>query len=55
MPLCHGCLRPISDIDRNEIVAVKLTLGSRLMNLFTQDAAVREFGAAYPHIVGAFY
>lgn len=25
------------------------------MNLFTQDAAVREFGAAYLHIVGAFY
>jgi putative MATE family efflux protein len=25
------------------------------MNLFTQDAAVREFGASYLHIVGAFY
>ncbi len=25
------------------------------MNLFTQDVAVREFGAAYLHIVGAFY
>ena len=25
------------------------------MNLFTQDAAVREFGAAHLHIVGAFY
>jgi Na+-driven multidrug efflux pump len=25
------------------------------MNLFTQDAAVREFGAAYLHIVGALY
>lgn len=25
------------------------------MNLFTQDAAVRAFGAAYLHIVGAFY
>jgi Na+-driven multidrug efflux pump len=25
------------------------------MNLFTQDAAVREFGASYLRIVGAFY
>lgn len=25
------------------------------MNLFTQDAAVRAFGASYLHIVGAFY
>ena len=25
------------------------------MNLFTQDAAVREFGGSYLRIVGAFY